>query len=66
MDCHEKNPYKKFFGACNEPKTTLDVCFAMEKEKSRRANSEKARKFDEEFERELERSRREKEAAQTR
>lgn len=38
----------------------------MEKEKSRRANSEKARKFDEAFERELEKNRREKEADQAR
>jgi len=33
----------KWFGACNNAKASLDICFRQEKEKKRLANSLKAR-----------------------
>ena len=42
LACHEEKPYGKFFGACNEPKLALDMCFREEKEERRRANYDKS------------------------
>ena len=44
--CHDEKPYAKFWGACNDAKLAMDVCFRDEKEEKRRANLEKARAFD--------------------
>ncbi|CAM9531781.1 unnamed protein product, partial [Ascophyllum nodosum] len=60
--CHEDNPYGKFFGACNDAKGALDRCFALEKEEKRKLNMAKARRFEAEFQRELELTRKERES----
>lgn len=44
LQCHEENPYAKYWGACNDPKIALDKCLRQEKEDRRKANAEKARK----------------------
>ena len=31
VECHKENPYKKFLGACNEVKFTMDECFKVTK-----------------------------------
>ncbi|CAN0433724.1 unnamed protein product [Ectocarpus sp. 12 AP-2014] len=59
MACHEENPYGKFFGACNDLKLALDSCFVLEKEEKRRKNMAKARRFDADFQKELELRRKE-------
>lgn len=43
--CHEKNPWKKFLGVCNDEKTKLDQCFRIEKEKSRQANPKRETQY---------------------
>ena len=48
--CHKENEWKKFMGACNEPKALMDICFREEKERKRHANMLKAREFDAKFE----------------
>jgi len=47
--CHDENPFKKFFGVCNEAKVALNQCFVLEKERQRRRNFLKAKKFNDEF-----------------
>ncbi|CAM9165755.1 unnamed protein product [Hapterophycus canaliculatus] len=64
MACHEENPYGKFFGNCNDFKLALDKCFVVEKEEKRKKNMNKARRFDAEFQQELELRRRELEQEQ--
>jgi COX assembly protein 2 len=46
IDCHEDNPWGKFFGSCNDAKVLLDQCFREEKEERRRENLAKAREFE--------------------
>ena len=48
-DCHDNNVYAKFWGACNDPKASMDRCFREEKERTRSANLAKARIFDKKF-----------------
>ena len=55
MECHESNPWAKFFGECNDAKAALDKCFREEKEDRRRENLEKAREFEERWKEERER-----------
>ena len=43
VNCHDQNPYKKFFGACNDAKRALDECFKREKQERYKANLAKAR-----------------------
>mmetsp|Transcript_17762 Transcript_17762/g.35052 ORF Transcript_17762/g.35052 Transcript_17762/m.35052 type:complete len:85 (+) Transcript_17762:146-400(+) len=63
-NCHEENPYKKFFGVCNEPKAALDKCFKAEKEVIRKANADKARESRKRFEERLAKDRAEAAAGQ--
>ena len=42
--CHATNPWRKFLGACNAKKHTLDACFRQEKELKRAVNQERARR----------------------
>lgn len=44
--CHEENPRLKFFGACNEAKNALDMCFKAEKIRKRDANFKRAKESD--------------------
>ncbi|CAM9682222.1 unnamed protein product [Chrysoparadoxa australica] len=44
IECHESNPYAKFWGTCNDQKRALDKCFAEEKEVKRKENYEKGMK----------------------
>lgn len=44
--CHEENPRMKFFGACNEAKVALDMCFKAEKIKKRDENFKRAKASD--------------------
>ena len=46
LACHKENPFKKYFGACNDQKLALDTCFKAEKELKRKKNVEKARAFE--------------------
>ena len=43
VKCHEDNPFAKFFGACNDVKTSMDKCFRDEKIARRNANFKKAK-----------------------
>jgi hypothetical protein len=36
--CHDDNPFAKFFGACNGEKKALDLCFRAEKERTAKKN----------------------------
>ncbi|TYZ63139.1 hypothetical protein PybrP1_008222 [[Pythium] brassicae (nom. inval.)] len=44
--CHEENPRLKFFGACNEAKNELDLCFKAEKVRKRSENFKRAKESD--------------------
>ena len=44
VKCHEENPWSKFWGACNDHKAALDICFRAEKREAQVANLEKARR----------------------
>ncbi|GMF21432.1 unnamed protein product [Phytophthora fragariaefolia] len=46
LECHEENPYAKFFGACGEVKTALDWCFRQEKTRIRSENFQHAKASD--------------------
>ncbi|RLN95380.1 hypothetical protein BBJ28_00014051 [Nothophytophthora sp. Chile5] len=46
LECHDENPYAKFFGVCGEVKTALDWCFKKEKVKIRDANFRHAKASD--------------------
>ncbi|GMF20203.1 unnamed protein product [Phytophthora lilii] len=46
LECHENNPYAKFFGACGEIKTALDWCFKAEKMRIRDENFKHAKASD--------------------
>ncbi|TDH66664.1 uncharacterized protein CCR75_005189 [Bremia lactucae] len=46
LDCHENNPYAKFFGACSDAKTALDKCFKAEKVRIRSENFKRAKASD--------------------
>ncbi|KUF76763.1 hypothetical protein AM587_10011162 [Phytophthora nicotianae] len=46
LECHENNPYAKFFGACGEVKTALDHCFKNEKIRMRSENFKHAKASD--------------------
>ena len=38
VHCHRDNPYLKFFGVCNDAKTSMDLCFREEKNLRRKLN----------------------------
>ncbi len=38
VNCHRDNPYLKFFGVCNDAKTSMDLCFREEKNLRRKLN----------------------------
>mmetsp|Transcript_39346 Transcript_39346/g.66070 ORF Transcript_39346/g.66070 Transcript_39346/m.66070 type:complete len:84 (+) Transcript_39346:72-323(+) len=42
-NCHIENKLSKFWGACNDHKDALDLCFKAEKNKKRSINLAKAR-----------------------
>jgi COX assembly mitochondrial protein 2 len=44
--CHSENEYAKFWGACNDAKAAMDICFREEKERVRRENNAKARQME--------------------
>ncbi|KAG7379361.1 hypothetical protein PHYPSEUDO_008717 [Phytophthora pseudosyringae] len=46
LECHENNPYAKFFGACGDIKTALDWCFKEEKIRIRAENFKHAKASD--------------------
>ncbi|CAH0488603.1 unnamed protein product [Peronospora farinosa] len=46
LQCHDHNPYAKFFGACSDVKTALDWCFKHEKERIRAENLKRAKASD--------------------
>ncbi|OWZ02784.1 hypothetical protein PHMEG_00025590 [Phytophthora megakarya] len=46
LECHDENPYAKFFGACGEIKTALDICFREEKNRIRSENFKHAKASD--------------------
>ncbi|CEG37437.1 Uncharacterized conserved protein [Plasmopara halstedii] len=46
LDCHNDNPYAKFFGACNDVKSALDQCFKKEKIRIRSENLRHAKASD--------------------
>eukprot|EP00644_Phytophthora_capsici_P012781 jgi/Phyca11/13809/fgenesh1_pg.PHYCAscaffold_5_\ len=46
LECHEENPYAKFFGACGDVKTALDWCFRDEKVRIRSENFQHAKASD--------------------
>ncbi|KAG2978428.1 hypothetical protein PC118_g12300 [Phytophthora cactorum] len=46
LECHENNPYAKFFGACGDVKTALDHCFKNEKIRMRSENFKHAKASD--------------------
>ena len=50
VSCHENNPFKKYFGACNDHKAALDWCFRKEKQNKRAKNLAKSQKFNEKWE----------------
>jgi|AntAceMinimDraft_5_1070358.scaffolds.fasta_scaffold152294_1 hypothetical protein len=43
VNCHNENPYAKFFGVCNDAKAAMDKCFKEEKVVRRDANLARAR-----------------------
>ena len=45
ISCHKENPFKKYFGVCNDLKVALDICFRAEKELKRQQNVAQARDF---------------------
>ena len=50
VSCHENNPFKKYFGACNDHKAALDWCFKKEKHNKRAKNLAKSKQFNEKWE----------------
>ncbi|GMI09124.1 hypothetical protein TrVE_jg12624 [Triparma verrucosa] len=52
--CHATKPYMKFVGGCNDEKAAIDHCFREEKARMRKTNMNRARRNDEEFEKEWE------------
>ena len=55
LNCHDENPYAKFFGVCNDQKRALDQCFRREKNKQRKENLKQARASRQRYEAALER-----------
>lgn len=51
--CHVDCKWSKFWGACNDTKRELDLCFRLEKEESRQKNMQKGRLIEEIFQRKL-------------
>ncbi|KAJ1429294.1 hypothetical protein B484DRAFT_449486 [Ochromonadaceae sp. CCMP2298] len=49
VKCHEEHQYGKFWGACNDFKASLDLCFRAEKEERRKNNFNKAREQQQKF-----------------
>ena len=43
VKCHDENPYGKFWGACNDEKHALDLCFKEQKKVTRKGLLAKAR-----------------------
>ncbi|CEQ42343.1 hypothetical protein JCM21900_002366 [Sporobolomyces salmonicolor] len=42
-DCHDRNPYLKFLGLCNDEKHALNMCLRTERLERTKENSQKAK-----------------------
>lgn len=53
INCHNDNPYARFWGACNNHRLALDKCFTAEKDPKRAELRRKAREAQDKFSSEL-------------